>query len=285
MTSKAFAIVHCAATPPRADLGAEQIAAWHAKMFPHWAADTKKRLGKYVTGYNRVITTAGEVQKWPAFPVCPDDVHAAHTGDCSVAGTGLADLNSRGVGICLVGGVDAHGRPENNFTPAQWQALEGELVRVWDDNPAIKRDAGTWGHRDMIKKAQALGSTRAHAKACPCFSVQAWLAGPDFVPDPAKTAAALAKREGEGRRLGFLEGLVAPTLEALGAPMADVVATLRGLGLPIPDLAPATHIVAKGDTLWSISARYGVPVAELVARNGIKDPDDVPVGTVLKIYR
>jgi LysM repeat protein len=47
--------------------------------------------------------------------------------------------------------------------------------------------------------------------------------------------------------------------------------------------APATHTVLVGDTLSSIGRRYGVSVAALVQRNGLRDPDQIVVGTRLAI--
>jgi LysM repeat protein len=44
-----------------------------------------------------------------------------------------------------------------------------------------------------------------------------------------------------------------------------------------------THTVAPKETLFQISKRYNVRVEDIVAANGIKDPNHVPIGTVLKI--
>lgn len=45
-----------------------------------------------------------------------------------------------------------------------------------------------------------------------------------------------------------------------------------------------TYVVQPGDTLTRIALRYGVTVDELVAWNGIADPNLILVGQVLKIY-
>lgn len=44
-----------------------------------------------------------------------------------------------------------------------------------------------------------------------------------------------------------------------------------------------THTVKKGDTLWSISRLYNISVDEIVKLNGLKNPDLIRVGQVLKI--
>jgi membrane-bound lytic murein transglycosylase D len=45
----------------------------------------------------------------------------------------------------------------------------------------------------------------------------------------------------------------------------------------------AVHVVAPGDTLWSLSQRYGVSVAELKRWNGIRKASALQVGQSLKI--
>ena len=45
----------------------------------------------------------------------------------------------------------------------------------------------------------------------------------------------------------------------------------------------AEYVVAEGDTLGAIAARFGVSVAELVALNGLADPDHIAAGAVLRL--
>jgi LysM repeat protein len=47
--------------------------------------------------------------------------------------------------------------------------------------------------------------------------------------------------------------------------------------------APATHQVARGETLTGIAARYGTSIAALASANGISNPSFVRVGQVLAI--
>lgn len=50
-----------------------------------------------------------------------------------------------------------------------------------------------------------------------------------------------------------------------------------------PKAEPTTYTVKKGDTLSKIAKEYGTTVNELVKLNGIKDPNLIRVGQVLKI--
>ena len=43
------------------------------------------------------------------------------------------------------------------------------------------------------------------------------------------------------------------------------------------------YTVAKGDTLWSISRRYGVSVNDLVRINGITNPNLIVIGQKILI--
>lgn len=44
-----------------------------------------------------------------------------------------------------------------------------------------------------------------------------------------------------------------------------------------------THVVQPGENLYSIAARYGVSVQQIMRTNGITDPNMIFVGTVLRI--
>ena len=48
--------------------------------------------------------------------------------------------------------------------------------------------------------------------------------------------------------------------------------------------APETE-VAKGDNLTPISKKYNVPVDSLVKWNGIKNPDKLKIGEVIKLSK
>ena len=64
------------------------------------------------------------------------------------------------MGICLVGGVDAKMKPEANYTPEQWAALDTKVLEL----------------RAMFPGASVKGHNEFDAgKACPSFNVQSWL--------------------------------------------------------------------------------------------------------------
>ncbi|MEM7403129.1 MAG: M23 family metallopeptidase [Myxococcota bacterium] len=49
-------------------------------------------------------------------------------------------------------------------------------------------------------------------------------------------------------------------------------------------VAPGSrHVVAAGDTLWSIARRYHIPIAELIEANNVSAQEKLPVGRVLYV--
>lgn len=127
-------VVHCSATRPGAGIGAEEIRKWHIQQN-----------GWRDIGYHYVITRAGEVE--PGRPI-------------EQAGAHVSGHNSTTIGICLVGGVDAANKAENNYTAEQWLSLKKLLAELKDRFPG----AEILGHRDFPKVA----------KDCPCFDARKW---------------------------------------------------------------------------------------------------------------
>lgn len=127
-------IIHCAATKPSTDIGAKEIDNWH------------RAKGYFGIGYHYVIRRNGEVELGR-----PLDKAGAHA----------KGHNETSIGICLVGGIDDRGNPENNFTPEQW----AELAKLVTDLQ------GRFGALKVI------GHNEVAAKACPSFNVQKWLEG------------------------------------------------------------------------------------------------------------
>ncbi len=126
-------IIHCAATKPKQDIGAKEIDGWH------------RQRGFKKIGYHYVIRRDGTVEKGR---------------DNAEVGAHATNHNARSIGICLVGGLDDAGKPANNFTPAQWDALL-KLVRE------VKEAYG-------VKSEKIIGHNQVSNKACPCFRVPAW---------------------------------------------------------------------------------------------------------------
>lgn len=124
--------VHCSATPPTMDIGRETIEMWH------------KQQGWLAIGYHFIIKRDGTVESGR-----PVDVVGSH----------VKDWNSRSVGVCLVGGINANGKFEANFTPAQMNALRNKLTEL----KALYPQADIKAHHDVAPKA------------CPSFDLQRWL--------------------------------------------------------------------------------------------------------------
>lgn len=142
-------VVHCSATVPDPKLGVKDIDRWHRER------------GFAQVGYHYVIPVSGTVQ----FGRGIERVGAHAQG-----------FNQGSVGICLIGGVDAKGKPADNFAPVQKRALreliEDLLTRI-DGTPDI------CGHRDLSPDLDMNGvvSPNEWMKACPSFDVRAWWKG------------------------------------------------------------------------------------------------------------
>jgi len=145
-TATELLVVHCSATRRNQDVGVREITQWH------------RQRGFDTVGYHYVIRRNGEVETGR-----PENAIGAH----------VKGHNARSVGVCLVGGIDAAGRPENNFTPAQFASLKALLGQLQSRYP----DARTLGHRDLSPDRNGDGSITPDefTKACPCFDVSAWL--------------------------------------------------------------------------------------------------------------
>ena len=83
----------------------------------------------------------------------------------------------------------------------------------------------------------------------------------------------LAVRNGIGnaRRLRAGDVIVIPSAEA------------ESEEAEAPDLPPDVHVVARGDSLYSIARLYGVSAAELRKENGIRNPRRLQLGQQLRI--
>lgn len=125
-------IIHCSATPPNMLIGADSIREWHLKR------------GFKDIGYSDVIKRDGTEEEGR-----PLNQAGAHT----------KGYNKHSIGICMVGGVDENGKPDNNFTDKQWRSLE-RLIRYY---------------KAQYPKATIHGHNEFANKACPSFDVQEWL--------------------------------------------------------------------------------------------------------------
>ncbi len=106
-------------------------------------------------------------------------------------------------------------------------------------------------------------------------------------------AGAASVRVSQGETLSELAARYHTTVAALAAGngIRDPNRVVAGQVLQIPGPAPATTagatpgtvVVAPGESLWTISERTGVTVAALAAANGIRDPNRVQAGQVLRV--
>lgn len=133
LTSVDHLVIHCSATTINQDIGKEEIDKWHRK---------RKMFG---IGYHYVIRRSGVLEEGR---------------DHSLVGAHTRGHNNTSLGICMVGGVDEKGKPEENFESAQYETLRSLLKYLKDQHP----EADILGHRDFP-------SVR---KACPCFDVKEW---------------------------------------------------------------------------------------------------------------
>jgi N-acetylmuramoyl-L-alanine amidase len=123
-------VVHCSATVQTATVEAIQ---------KYW----REQLGWKQPGYHRICKADGTLVKLL---------------DYESVSNGVAGHNSSIINICYIGGIDSHGVPADNRTPAQKATLEKELRSL----KAIHKDALIVGHRDF---------PGVH-KACPSFDAK-----------------------------------------------------------------------------------------------------------------
>lgn len=130
-----FIIIHCAATRPSLDIGATEIRKWH------------KDKGWSDIGYHWVIRRNGKLE-----PGREQDLVGAH----------CMGVNSRSVGVCMVGGVkQSDGKtPEDNFTPEQYKTLLTLITKLKKQYPSAK----VVGHNQFET-----------SRGCPSFDWRKWV--------------------------------------------------------------------------------------------------------------
>lgn len=127
-----FIVVHCAATKPSMNIGRKEIDQWH------------RQRGWLRIGYHYVIRRDGTVE----------------TGrEVDTVGAHVLNNNHNTVGICLVGGLDESGKPQENFTDAQYDSLKTLIYQLLTLYPSAK----VVGHNHFEK-----------TRACPTFNAEEW---------------------------------------------------------------------------------------------------------------
>ena len=140
-----YITIHCSATKPTMDIGADEIDQWH------------RNRGFNEIGYHAVIRRDGEIEFGRHF-----DVSGAH----------VKGHNFQSVGVCMVGGIDQKGDPEDNFTDLQYESLYYVVEMLTRAYP----NAEVLGHRDLSPDVDGDGVVERHEwlKDCPCFDVRSW---------------------------------------------------------------------------------------------------------------
>lgn len=130
-----YLVVHCSATQPKSSFDWKTIDQMHRQQ------------GWLGVGYHFIIKTDGTIQEGR-----PMDTIGSHA----------KGHNDESIGICLIGGVDTHGKSVDNFTSAQKESLKELLdyLRAY----YIEEEPKVIGHRDF----------EGVRKDCPCFSVDDW---------------------------------------------------------------------------------------------------------------
>ena len=148
-SSTDFIVVHCSATKPSQDIGADEIDAIH------------RGFGWNGIGYHGVIRRNG----------------AREDGRyIEAVGAHCKSHNRVSVGICLVGGVDDDGHPVCNFTFDQFVTLHAWLDELAGPHGRYPH-AEIVGHRDLSPDLDGDGEIGHHEwmKHCPCFDVRGFM--------------------------------------------------------------------------------------------------------------
>ena len=121
-SSTDYIVIHCAATKPSMDVGADTIRDWHVNGN-----------GWRDIGYHVVIRRNGNVEHGRVM----DDTGAHAKG-----------YNHKSIGLCMVGGMADDGSAEDNFTDQQRMALSAKIEELLVSYP----DAEVIGHNEISEK-------------------------------------------------------------------------------------------------------------------------------------
>lgn len=140
-------IIHCSATKVGQDFTAADIDRWHRER------------GFYGIGYHYVIRRDGKIEKGR---------------DVALPGAHCPGWNTRSIGICYIGGLDANGQPADTRTKAQKRVLYQLIQELQRTYPSINL---VLGHRDTSpdKNGNGVIEPFEYVKACPCFDVKEFL--------------------------------------------------------------------------------------------------------------
>ena len=143
-------IIHCSATPEGKDLDWRDINMMHVQR------------GFLCIGYNYVVKLDGTVQIGRSLTI--DGAH------CNSKGFSGKSYNKHSIGICYVGGLDAHGKAADTRTPEQKKALRELIAKLVKEYPVKE----ILGHRDTSPDLNGDGVVEPYEwiKQCPCFDAK-----------------------------------------------------------------------------------------------------------------
>ncbi|MFM7696689.1 MAG: LysM peptidoglycan-binding domain-containing protein [Vulcanococcus sp.] len=108
--------------------------------------------------------------------------------------------------------------------------------------------------------------------------------GGNYTVKSGETLSEIAERYGTSvQRLMDLNGLRSPQDLWAGSRIQVPGAGGARRTAAVVNKAAKQHTVQSGETLSLIADRYGIPMERLVALNGLNDPNDLMVGTTLKL--
>lgn len=138
-----YIVVHCSATRAHQDIGATDIDQWH------------RARGWRKIGYHFVIRRNGTRE---------------YGRSLNERGAHVAGYNHCSVGVCMAGGLNKEGKPEDNFTEDQ----KAELALLLAELSLIYPKAKIVGHRDLSPDINKDGKVTPNEwlKDCPCFDVR-----------------------------------------------------------------------------------------------------------------
>lgn len=144
-------ILHCSATKEGKDYPSESINLAHkARKFSSYI-DKQGRV-RYI-GYHYLIHPDGTIEE--CRPISKIGCHAS-------------GHNTRSIGICYIGGLDADGKCKDTRTPKQKESIIKLIKNLKSEYTTIKK---VIGHRDTSPDLNGNGIIEPYEfiKGCPCF--------------------------------------------------------------------------------------------------------------------
>lgn len=128
-----YYIIHCAYTKAHQDFDVEDVRRWH------------KAKGWVDIGYNRFVKRDGTIQEGRGL-----HIYGAHT----------IGANHNSIGVCYAGGKGDDGKPEDNITVDQFNAIIKDFMK--------------W--REVYPDLLMAGHNQFNTRACPSFDVRDYAA-------------------------------------------------------------------------------------------------------------